>query len=358
MVIFLNIFVRGRQFGRLPKGPGLDRIKKSPNYRDGGFRNLNPTPMLATGKGAASRLSIMVHMLRQKPQRLRPSGKIPSVKTDLRGLAPEDDILVWFGHSSLFIQIGGKRILVDPVFSDAGSPVPFFNRSFRGANIYSAQDIPPVDYIITTHDHWDHLDYPTVMRLKHYAPKMICPLGVAEHFRRWGFPDADIMEMDWGEDTALADDIEIYCLPARHFSGRGTRSNRSLWASFLIKAGEFKIFIGGDGGYDTHFSEIGERFGGVNVAVLENGQYNTLWKYIHLLPEHTMQAALDLKASNVIPVHNSRFALARHSWDEPMRCISELHDGNDYNLLTPRIGQAVRLDGSAQEFTRWWEGID
>ena len=334
------IFLQQPQFGRTPTGARLERVRQSPNYRDGKFQNIHPTPQVTFEKGIVSSL---IHHLFSKNENRRPKQEIPTRKTDLHRLDKSKDVLVWFGHSSYFIQIDGKRILVDPVFSNAASPVPFFNRAFKGTNIYTAEDIPETDYLIISHDHWDHLDYPTAIALRGKIRKVICPLGAGEHFERWGFRAEDIVELDWYEEVNLDTDFKLFCLPTRHFAGRGIKPYQSLWASFLLQTSGFKIYIGGDSGYDTHFAEIGDRFDGVDLAILENGQYNKDWKYIHMMPEEVIRAAKDLKATTLLTVHHSKFALSDHSWTEPMERIMQLHQGESFQLLSPMIGEETAI---------------
>jgi L-ascorbate metabolism protein UlaG (beta-lactamase superfamily) len=289
-------------------------------------------------------------------KRRKPENKIPAIKTSLTGLDPQENVLIWFGHSSYYFQIEGKRFLVDPVFSRAASPFSFFNTAFAGADLYKPADIPDIDYLVITHDHWDHLDYPTVKELKPRIGKVICPLGVGEHFVRWNFDETNIIEMDWEDRATLVSDFEIYCFPARHFSGRGLKRSRSLWASFLLKSGTLTLFMGGDSGYDTHFADIGACFDSIDFALLENGQYNKAWKHIHMQPEETLQAAADLRAKNVIPVHNSKFAMSNHDWDEPLQRICEANDKQtNLRLLTPKIGEIAFLNDTTQTFSRWWQ---
>lgn len=252
-------------------------------------------------------------------------------------------MLVWFGHSSYLIQMGGKRVLVDPVFCMA-SPVSFVNKPFKGTDIYQPEDMPDIDYLIISHDHWDHLDYNTVKKLKNRIGTVICPLGVGEHFEYWGFDKERIVELDWNEDANLTDGFKIYCLPARHFSGRGLSANQSLWASFLLEAPAQKIYIGGDGGYDTHYEEIGNRFANIDLAILENGQYNEEWSLIHLMPQYMAQTARDLKAKKILTVHHSKYALAKHRWDEPLKNAEDMKNKDSLNVLIPEIGEVVPLE--------------
>ncbi|MDR3366328.1 MAG: MBL fold metallo-hydrolase [Prevotellaceae bacterium] len=340
-----------KKFGNTPQGARRERVLRSPNYRDGKFQNLHHTPQLTGNKGMGT---LLMDKLLAKHERVRPDSAIAALKTDLHSLNPNEDLLVWFGHSSYYMQVEGKRLLVDPVFSSAASPVFFVNRAFKGTDIYAADDMPDIDYLIITHDHWDHLDYPTVKALRHRVAKVICPLGVGEHFERWDFDVQRVVELDWNEAVHPDTGVEVVCLPARHFSGRGFSPNQSLWASFLLKTPTLKVFMGGDGGYDTHFADIGRRFGPVDFALLENGQYNDSWRYIHMKPEEMLQAGKDLKAKVVMPVHNSKFALSSHPWDEPMSRAVEAWNSGDFGLATPMIGERVSLRDSAPAHGRWW----
>src|SRR5690606_31967942 len=184
---------RHAMFGKLLTSEGLKRIKQSPNYNDRDFKNQSPTKQLISNK---SRIRVFWDFLFTKVEDLNPSEDIPSVKTDLKNLNPDEDVLVWLGHSSLYMQIEGKKIAFDPVLVSA-SPVPFVNKAFAGANNYQPDDLPDLDYLIITHDHWDHLDYKTMLNLKNRTQKIICPLGVGAHFEHWGFDVSKIIELDW-----------------------------------------------------------------------------------------------------------------------------------------------------------------
>ncbi|MDR1413320.1 MAG: MBL fold metallo-hydrolase [Puniceicoccales bacterium] len=346
ITIAAAIYLHMPMFGDLPKGKYLKKIKKSPNYHSGQFHNQKPLPV----RTSSNMFKTILEFIRQQ----RTPVHISSSKTDLFNLDTNEEIIIWFGHSSFFIQISGKRILVDPIFSETIAPIPFFLKAFRGSNIYLVNDMPNIDCLLITHDHWDHLDYKTVGNLK--SQKIICPLGVGAHFRLWGFPHESICEMDWDESFQISDNLSIYCLPARHFSGRGLLKNKSLWASFLIETSDaYKIFISGDGGYDTHFAEIGRRFGGIDLAILENGQYSDGWKNIHMHPKETVQAAKDLHTKALFPVHMGKFHLATHPWNEPLNKISKLASGENFRILTPMIGEKIELKNNKQTFKRWWQ---
>ena len=355
LAIIIFAFLQQAQFGRISTGERLTRIQNSLHYKDGNFQNQSLTPQLTGDKGY---VSVMYNFLFGDHKGVTPVDEIPSMKTDLSTLDVSDDILVWFGHSSYFIQIDGKRILVDPVFSGAASPVSFTTKAFKGTDRYTVDDLPAIDYLFISHDHWDHLDYETIIQLKPKVGKIICSLGVGEHFEYWGFDTTKIVEMDWDEDTVLDAGFMAYCLPARHFSGRGLSPKQSLWASFLLQTPTFKIYIGGDSGYDSHFAAIGKRFEGIDLAILENGQYDNDWKYIHMMPEQVLQASKDLQANRLLPVHSSKFALSRHPWDEPLKRITEANKENEQDIITPMIGEAVHLKDSTQTFHQWWVGVD
>ena len=348
------IYMQQTKFGRLPKSERLERILKSTHYKNGSFQNLHNTPVFAED---AHFFSVLYESIFAKKIRRSPIDKIPSIKTDLLHLQPNEDVLVWFGHSSYFLQIDGKKILVDPVFSNAASPLSFTVNAYKGTNIYTVDDMPEIDYLFISHDHWDHLDYETVIKLKSKVKKVICGLGTGEHFEYWGYDPKIIIEGDWNESVMIDPGFEIYWAPARHFSGRGFKRNQSLWSAFVFISPNSKIYIGGDGGYDTHFAEIGKKFGVFDLAILENGQYNLNWKYIHMQPEQVIQAAKDLNAKRLFPVHSSKFSLANHPWDEPLKRISECSKNSGISLMTPIIGEKVNLKDSTQQFTQWWLGV-
>jgi len=354
LIIVVFAFLHLPRFGKLPSGARLERIKKSVNYKNGHFQNLSETPMLTAEGGM---FTVLKQFFFDKKTSVTPVDMIPSMKTDLLNLDPAKDVLVWFGHSSYFMQVDGKKILVDPVFSGAASPVSFNIKAFKGTNVYTTEDIPEIDFLFISHDHWDHLDYETILKLKPKIKRIVCALGVGQHLERWGFDKNSINELDWNEEINLGEGFTVNATVARHFSGRGFVRNKTIWVSFILHTPTMKIFIGGDSGYDTHFAEIGKTFGPFDLVILENGQYNKNWKYIHMQPFETLQAAKDLQAKRVFPVHNSKFPLATHPWDEPLKKITELNSDVNLNLATPMIGEEIFLKDHTQKFSKWWEGI-
>ena len=349
------VFLRLPKFGKLPAGDRLVKIKGSRNFKNGAFQNQSITPQLTEG---ANFFSVLKEFFFEKKERVKPAGIIPSLKTDLFNLDISKDVLVWFGHSSYFIQLDGKRMLVDPVLSGVASPLSFSTKAFKGTDIYKPGDIPAIDYLFISHDHWDHLDYETLIKLKPKINKVISGLGTGEHLEYWGYQAASIIEMDWNEEIVLADGFKVNTVPARHFSGRGFKRNQSLWTSFVLQTPTMKIFIGGDSGYDRHFEDTGKTFGPFDLVILENGQYDKSWKYIHMMAGEVLKAAKELNAKKLLTVHSSKFAIANHAWDEPLSKIAELNKEVNIPLITPLIGEQVNLKDGTQKFREWWRGVN
>jgi len=354
ILLFSIVYTNLPKFGKLPSGKRLERIKQSPYYKNGSFQNQNNTPVLTDG---VTYFAAFKDFIFGQKNQVKPIDKIPSTKTNLLNLDKTKDILVWFGHSSYFMQIDGNKILIDPVLSGYASPFSFSIKAFAGADIYKTEDIPEIDYLFITHDHWDHLDYNTIMELKSKIKTIICPLGVGEHFEYWGFDKNIIKEEDWNTEILLDKGFSANTVPARHFSGRLFARNKSLWTAFVFQTPSMKIFIGGDGGYDKHFAEIGKKFGTIDLAILENGQYDKNWAYIHMNPKEVLQAAQDLNANKILPVHSSKFALSKHKWDNPLELITNYNKNININIITPIIGEEVNLNGDSQIFTKWWKNI-
>jgi L-ascorbate metabolism protein UlaG (beta-lactamase superfamily) len=352
-MVIIYLYTLQSKFGKRSNGRRSEVIQKSPNFKNGKFQNLHHTPSLTEGYSIAG---VLVEFLFKRNAGRSPAGSIPAVKTDLLDLPLNKDILVWFGHSSYYIQLDGKRLLIDPVLSGNASPISGSNKAFPGSDVYNAADIPALDYLFITHDHYDHLDHETIVELKTKVKKVICGLGVGAHLERWGYDPSIIIEKDCNETVELDKGFTIHTTPARHFSGRGLIRNTTLWLSYVLQTPSMKIFIGGDSGYDSHFKEIGAAHGPFDLAILENGQYDIKWKYIHALPEEVLQAAGELKAKKVFPVHSGKFAMANHAWDEPLKKITEFNKVTAIPLLTPMIGEVVYLK-EQQQFKEWWLNI-
>ncbi|EYS97615.1 beta-lactamase [Cupriavidus sp. SK-4] len=341
-------------FGELPQGGRLARIELSPNHADGSFRNQIETPMLTTDE---SQLSIMLSNTFGKKGNPRPPAAIPAVKTDIKALDVSQDLVVWLGHSSYYVQLGGQRILIDPVFSTNASPVPWTNTAFDGTSLYSAADMPPIDVLLISHDHYDHLDYPSILALQSLVKQVVVGLGVGAHFEAWGYDMRLVHEANWYETVAHTPLLQIVVTPARHFSGRTFTRDKSLWVGFALATPERRIFFSGDSGYAPHFAEIGQKYGPFDWVALDAGQYDPRWANVHMNPEQAAQAADDLRARAFTPGHAGRFSISPHEWDDPFKRIAAASQGRSYALWTPEIGRPVYLDGREQEFSPWWEAV-
>jgi len=339
-----------KSLGKNPSGKRLERIKQSPNYKNNAFQNLSHTEQLSKDTSYAKIMKDQMN----KSKRVEPNKVLPFVKTDLHSINAEEPVIVWFGHSSYLLKINGKTILVDPVFSGNASPFSFMIKAFKGSDEYKAEHMPKIDLLLLTHDHYDHLDYKTLKLLRSKIKQIYCPLGVGSHLEHWGFEESRITELDWWETSSFANDIEITAAPARHYTGRTVVRSKMLWASYVIKTKSHSIYLGGDSGYDSHFKMIGEQYGPFDIALLESGQYNTSWPNIHMMPEETVQASIDLKANILFPIHWGKFALAMHDWDEPIKRVLKKAEELSVKVTTPMIGEPLVIS-KYSETKFWWE---
>ena len=354
--IIVAAYLQHPMFWANPSWDRLARIEKSPNYHDGQFWNLTETPMMTPDENGENDTSIL-SWLKWDTGRRYPSQEIPSVKTDLKSLPKNQNTLVRLWHSAYFMILDGETYLIDPTLV-TGSPVWFVNKPFPWTTIYQTEDIPEIDYLIITHDHYDHLDYFTMKEIKDKVWKVVTSLWVWAHFERWGFDADDIIEMDRYDVSDFEDNIKITCLPARHYSWR-FKQNKTLRSSFMLETPTKTIYIWWDSWYDKFFKEIWEKWSNIDLAIIENGQYDMQRKYIHMLPDDVVQAIKDLNAKKVLTVHNSKYAMANHDWDEPMIALDERLQKEEINSwITPIIWEIVELDNDNQIFTKWWENLD
>ncbi|MDR6860897.1 MBL fold metallo-hydrolase [Variovorax guangxiensis] len=351
-VVSVVAYLQHPLFGELPSGERLARIERSPNHADGAFRNQIDTPMRTTDQ---SEWSMWMETLLGEKGQPRPPGAVPAVKTNLKALDPAQDLVVWLGHSSYFVQLGGQRILIDPVFSANAAPVPWAVQAFEGTSIYTAEDMPQIDVLLITHDHYDHLDYRSILALQSKVRQVLTGLGMGSHFDAWGYKAGIVREADWNETVEQSPRLQIHITPARHFSGRTFKRNQALWVGFALVSPERRLFFSGDSGYAPHFAEIGQRLGPFDWVALDMGQYDPRWANVHMNPEQAAQAADDLRAKVLTPAHAGRFSISPHDWDDPFKRITAASQGRAYALWTPELGRPIHLDGRAQSFTPWWE---
>ena len=349
----LWLWLRSSPFGRPMSPQRLARITASPNWNGGAFSRVEPAEII-TAQSHDGLLKAWWKFFTAEYPDLTPSRPLPSKKTDLKALPDERDALVWMGHSSFFLKLNGKNILADPVFCGYASPVPFIGRAFPGTDVYAPGDLPEIDVLVISHEHWDHLDYKTLSALRPKIRNVVCGLGLGEYFEMWGFDPKVIHEGDWHEAFDF-DGLTVHLLPAQHYAQRLFKRDQTLCASFAFITPQRRVYYTGDSGWAKHVKEIGEKFGPFDLVIAENGQYNEDWRHIHMFPEQTARAAAELwHAKSLLPVHSGKFALARHPWYEPFERLASALDGTGVRLLTPVIGEAVRLDEPERAFAPWW----
>ena len=264
--------------------------------------------------------------------------------------------ITWLGHSSFLIETGGKRVLLDPVFGQYAAPHPWLGRArFNKEMPITIAELADIDVVIISHDHYDHLDYPSIEELKDKVGRFFVPLGVGNHLKRWEIADDKIVELDWWQE-AVYENLNIVLTPSRHMSGRGlSDQSATLWGSWIIQNQYSNIYFSGDGGYGQHFKEIGEKYGPFDVGLMECGQYNELWRDVHMMPEESVIAATEVRAEMIIPIHWGSFALATHSWTDPVERITKAAQEMSVPIATPQIGEAIELPFSQpQSPNTWW----
>jgi len=336
-----------KSLGKDPQGEAVARLDTLPDYKNGSFQNLVQRP------DSTIKHNRLIHMFRDHVGPVRPAHALPWVKTDLKTLSAAAPTIVWFGHSSLLIKTMQGNILIDPVFSNHAGPVPGFVKAFKGTNHYHAADMPPIDVLIISHDHYDHLDYRTLKKLKDHIKMAVVPLGVGSELVYWGFDPKKIIELNWYQSTTLPDRLRIIATPAQHHSGRTSREgNKTLWASYVIQVGTYRLFFGGDGGYGPFFKQIGQQYGPFDLALLECGQYNQ--PYVHLSLGQPAQAAVDLRARMLQPIHWAKFPEADHPWNEPIKTLLPAAEKLGIPVNVPRIGEPYTL-GDPPRKVVWWD---
>ena len=317
--------------GKIPHGERLERCRQSPNYRNGKFVNLEPVKMFTDSTKKQSMASIIWNFIFSSKKGLKPTEPVKAEPLDRnaveQAVKEKKDIVVWFGHAC------GSG----PVQRFSG----FFHQPPVQGNLHlQAGNLPYINYLVITHDHYDHLDYKAVKKLKHKTGKVIMPLGVGSHLEYWGYEPDKLVELDWME--SFHDEVSFTCTPAKHFSGRSFKRNKTLWASFILQVGDKCIFIGGDGGYGDHFKKIGEEFD-IDLAFIENGQYSGRWAQIHTMPEELHKVMEDLDAKHYITVHHSKFALSQHDWWEPRENEKYASEESGKDLIILQIGQITEI---------------
>ncbi|MGN4944290.1 MBL fold metallo-hydrolase [Bacillus cereus group sp. MYBK104-1] len=300
-------------------------------------------------------IGLMTDYLKTKTK-LRPIKNLPIVLSNKDNESLES--LTWFGHSASLLKIEGKKLLLDPMFGETSSPFPLFNsKRYSGTFSLEREDLQEIDAIIISHNHYDHLNYKSIMQLKDRAKHFYVPTGVAQYLIKWGVSPSKISEHNWWDEITF-DNIKLVCAPARHFSGRSmTDRDCSLWCSWLILGQETKIFFSGDSGYAPHFKEIGDKYGPFDLTLMECGQYDPRWSAIHMLPEETVQAHIDVQGELLLPIHWGAFTLALHEWSDPIERVTKEANRLEVKITTPQIGESITLKSTDYPRYAWWRKI-
>jgi len=328
----------------------LDTGRIQPIFQDGKY--INPFPIDSSKIQQRSR-SIFRFLFRPKAENSKPATLLPTKYADVNNALPKEQnglYVTWLGHSSLIVQIDGVRILIDPVFENEVSPVPLLRsvRRFQKDAPVSADELPFIDAVFISHDHYDHLNAKTIIELASKVGYFLVPIGVGAYLKMWGVSSEKIQEYTWWQEGKLqgksGQTLRFACTPARHRSGRSLYGgNTSLWASWVLIGHTHRLFYSGDTGNGVYFKQIGHRFGPFDVTLIENGQYNVRWSHNHLFPEDGIQAHLDLRGKYMIPVHWGSFDLSPHNWREPIERATSAAKEQGVNLLTPQIGETVKF---------------
>ena len=337
--------------GKRADGARLERMRSSPQYAHDRF--VNPLPIQEVDMGPVLRKWLFGADGFREP--IEPIPVIKRSRADFSAL-PSDVRITWFGHSTLLFEMDGRRILMDPVWGDYASPSRIFGVKRFYEPALPLEDLPEIDAVVLSHDHYDHLNEPTIRALSQRVPLFVAPLGVGAHLEYWGVPPERIVELDWWEQTDVGG-IDLICTPARHFSGRafGDR-DATLWASWTLIGENRRLFFSGDTGLFPGFEEIGARYGPFDVTMLEVGAYNTDWPDSHLGPEQAIVAHQMLGGQLMLPIHWGLFNLAFHGWTEPVERLLVAAEEAGVHVAVPQPGQRFELQ-DPPPVRQWWPDL-
>lgn len=328
----------------------MEKIKKSVNFVNGRFLNTERTKVLPGGYFEAIKKML-------KSENTVPEKRYSFSQKNIIDSFNDNDRLqaAWLGHSTVLLKIEDKFVLTDPVWGKRVSPVPFLGPERFFTPPFEVEDLPPLDAVIISHDHYDHLDRHTVKKLANVNVKnFFVPLGVGKYLVKWGIDPEKVKEFDWWDSFKIDDNFSITAAPSKHFSGRGLFDrNSTLWASWIIKGSNHSVFFSGDSGYSGDFKKIGKKFGPFDLVLMESGAYDELWKEIHMGPENAVKAFKDLNGKVLMPVHWGTFKLANHPWNEPAEQIVKLSKGA-FPVILPEPGKTISIN-SKNVVSAWWK---
>jgi L-ascorbate metabolism protein UlaG (beta-lactamase superfamily) len=362
---FLLVIMGGcDQVGENPKDVHLKIVQSSPNYDMARKKFVNRRADIMENMGDDTsfwddpigrlRNNFFINSNETSPSQLIPEDRsgVPADFADSAGTVK----FIWLGHSTFLLSINNKIVLVDPIFSAAASPVSFLVKRFQPP-VINIDELPELDYVLISHDHYDHLDMETIIKLKDDDVTFVAPLGVGSHMRKWGVDNDKLIELDWWDEIDF-DGVTFICTPAQHFSGRMAlfSTMQTLWASWIVKGGGKSVYYSGDSGYDVHYKDIGERYGAFDIVFMDSGQYNERWAAVHNMPDEVIQGFIDLEGRHLVPVHWGMFTLSLHNWYDPPSEITKRAEKQGISVMTPLMGQTVILDNPGV-FERWWEAL-
>jgi len=347
-----------KSFGKKSAGLRLERIKESPLWSGENFQNIHPIlPRLLNSGVPSPTVTEFIY----GGERRVPKGRLPSMdpSTTWHKKAGSGLRATWLGHSTVLLEMDGVRVLTDPVWGPRASPSRII-----GPKRFQPVPIPlhallPIDVVVISHDHYDHLDYPTIRELAKWDVPFVTSLGVGAHLESWGIAPERITELEWWQSHTLPNaDLTITAAPAQHFSGRSLKDrNATLWSSLVIRSQKHSVFFSGDTGLTTEYATIRERLGPFDLVMLEVGAFHPSWGHIHLGPENALKALALLGGGAFLPVHWGTFALAMHAWDDPAETLLTLAPQRNVQLLMPRLGEPVE-PSRAEIVTPWWRVAD
>ena len=363
-ILSILLLTSCEQFGNIPSGEYKLSLTKSKNY------DLNQDKFVNEEKGIIKKMREEGSFWKKPIKNMKNNWFFSSNETRPEVFLPEKKNLVndefvkssnnikfaWLGHSTILLSINNKVILIDPVFSSSASPFKWMIKRFQPP-VYSLNKLPKVDFILISHDHYDHLDMETIKFFKGQKLKYITPIGITPHLLKWGIKKEKIIEFDWWEEKEI-DDLYFISTPAQHFSGRKGffQSQKSLWSSWVVKYNNRSFYFNGDSGYNKHYQEIGNKYGPIELVFMDSGQYNERWKAVHNMPSEVIQGFKDLKGKHLIPIHWGMFTLAMHNWYDPPVEIEKRAKKENINVLIPKIGQVIDMKFKPG-LKSWWEKL-